>query len=98
MKYCGVATPFKGVRVYTRSAMGMPGSEIALEEVMCRVLGPLLQDGIATKIADDLYVGGNSPRELLQNWTKVLQALHKCDLHLSASKTIINPKSTIILG
>ena len=25
MRYCGVATPFKGVRVYTRSAMGMPG-------------------------------------------------------------------------
>ena len=27
MKYCGVATPFKGIRVYTLSAMGMPGSE-----------------------------------------------------------------------
>ena len=30
MKYCGVATPFKGVRFYARSAMGMPGSENAL--------------------------------------------------------------------
>ena len=27
MKYCGVATPFKGIRVYTRSAMGMPRSK-----------------------------------------------------------------------
>ena len=44
MKYCGVATPFKGVRVYVRSAMGMPGSETALEELMCRVLGHLLQE------------------------------------------------------
>ena len=43
MKYCGVATPFKGIRVYVRSAKGMPGSETALEEVMCRVLGPLLK-------------------------------------------------------
>ena len=25
MKYCGVATPFEGIRVYTRSAMGMRG-------------------------------------------------------------------------
>ncbi|KAL9974235.1 hypothetical protein ACROYT_G011250 [Oculina patagonica] len=33
MKYCGVATPFRGIRVYTRSAMGMPGSETALEEL-----------------------------------------------------------------
>ena len=61
MKYCGVATPFKGIRVYTSSAMGMPGSKTALEEVMCCALGHLLQDGIATKIADDLYVGGNFP-------------------------------------
>ena len=37
IKYCGVATPFKGVRVYVRSAVGMPGSESTLEELMCRV-------------------------------------------------------------
>ena len=24
MKFCGVATPFKGIRLYTRCAMGMP--------------------------------------------------------------------------
>ncbi|KAL9978907.1 hypothetical protein ACROYT_G016491 [Oculina patagonica] len=98
MEYCGVATPFRGVRVYARSAMGMPGSETALEELMSRVLGDLLQEGIVAKIADDLYCGGNSPEELLQNWTKVLQALNKCDLRLSASKTVINPQSTTILG
>jgi len=98
MKYCGVAIPFKGVRVYTRTAMGMPGSEIALEEIMCRVLGDLLQEGIVTKIADDFYCGGNSPQELLQNWKRVLQALYRCDLRLSASKTIINPKTTTVLG
>ena len=51
MKYCGVATPFRGVRVYVRSAMGMPGSETALEELTCRVLGHL----VVPKIADDLY-------------------------------------------
>ena len=98
MKYCGVATPFRGVRVYARSAMGMPGSETALEELMSRVLGDLLKEGIVAQIADDLYCGGNSPSELLSNWKKVLQALHKCDLRLSASKTIINPQSTTILG
>lgn len=98
MKYCGVATPFRGVRVYARSAMGMPGSETALEEIMCRVLGDLLQAGVVAKIADDLYCGGNTPRELLHNWRQVLHALHKCDLRLSASKTVINPKSTTILG
>ena len=98
MKYCGVATPFWGVRVYAWSAMGMPGSETALEELMSQVLGDLLEEGIVAKIADDLYCGGDSPEELLQNWTKVLQALQKCDLHLFASKTTVNPQSTAILG
>ena len=55
MKYCGVVTPFRGVRVYTRSAMGMPGSETALEELTCRVLGDLLEEGVVVKLADDLY-------------------------------------------
>ena len=63
--------------VYVRSAMGMPGSKAALEELMSRVLGDLLQEGIVTKIVDDLYCGRNSPGELLLNLKKVLQALRK---------------------
>ncbi len=98
MKYCGIVTPYKGTRVYTRCAMGMPGSESALEELMCRVLGDLLQEGIVTKLADDLYCGANSPEELARNWKRVLQALHRCGLCLSPTKTIIAPKKTTILG
>lgn len=98
MKYCGVSTPFKGIRVYTRSAMGMPGSETCLEELMCRVLGDLIQEGCVAKIADDLYCGGQTPEETLTNWTRVLEALSRNNLRLSASKTIICPKSCSILG
>ncbi len=98
MKYCGIATPFKGIRVYTRSAMGMPGSETCLEELMSRVLGNLIQEGIVTKLADDLYCGGNTPEEALSNWTRVLKALNDNNLRLSARKTVICPKSATILG
>ena len=98
MKYCGVATPFKGIRVYTRSAMGMPGSETCLEELMCRVLGELIQEGCAAKIADDLYCGGATPEEALSNWARVLEALQRNNLRLSATKTVICPRSTTILG
>ncbi|XP_060603736.1 uncharacterized protein LOC132756634 [Ruditapes philippinarum] len=98
MKYCGVATPYKGIRVYTRSAMGMPGSETALEELMCRVLGDLLQEGVVAKLADDLYIGGNTTDEVLANWTRVLDALQKNNLKLKPTKTIICPRSTTILG
>ena len=67
MKYCGVATPYRGTRVYARYAMGMPGSETALEELMCRVLFNLLQEGVVAKLADDLHCGGDTPDELLEN-------------------------------
>ena len=98
MKYCGVATPFRGVRIYTRCAMGMPGSETALEELMCRVLGDCIQKGIVAKLADDLYCGGYTINELLYNWRCVLESLNKCSLKISPSKTIICPRSTTILG
>ena len=87
MKYCGVSTPFRAVRVYTRCAMSMSGSETAIEEPMCRVLGDFLHEGFVAKLADDLYRGGNVPEELLNNWLRVLQALKKPDFRLSASKT-----------
>ena len=77
MKYCGVATPFKGIRVYTRSAMGLPGSETCLEELMSRILGDLIQEGCVAKIADDLYVSGNSPEGVLHNWRRVLSLLQQ---------------------
>ena len=98
MKYCGVATPFKGVRVYTRCAMGMPGSETCLEELMSRVLGDLIQEGCVVKLADDLYCGGDTVEEALSSWSRLLHALHENNLHLSARKTVICPRSTVILG
>ena len=76
MKYCSV-------RVYTRCATGMPGSEMALEEFIFRVLGNCIQDGIVAKLADDLYCGGNTFNELLSNWKRVLDALQKSNLKLS---------------
>ena len=98
MQYCGIVTPFKGVRVYTRSAMGMPGSETALEELLSRILGDLLQEGIIAKVADGLYVGGNTPDDLYENWSTVLERLANNHLVLSSTKTIVAPKSTTVLG
>ena len=98
MKYCGIVTPFKGIRCYTRCAMGMPGSETALEELMCRVLGDLVEGGHVVKIADDLYCGAETCDELLAIWTSVLQRLHDANLKLRAEKTVIAPAKTAILG
>ena len=82
MKYCSVATPFKGVRVYTRCAMGIPGSETALEELMRRIL----QEGSVAKLADDLFCGGDTLDEVWRNCGRVLEALKKSDIRLSPPK------------
>lgn len=98
MKYCGVVSPFKGVRCYTRCAMGMPGSETALEELMCRVLGDFVESGDVAKIADDLYCGAETVEELLSIWESVLCRLSDANLKLSAGKTVVAPAKTAILG
>ena len=65
---------------------------------MSRFLGDLIQEGCVTKIADDLYVGGNTPDEVFHNWNRVLVALRHNNLRLSVTKTIVCPKYTGILG
>ena len=91
MKYIGVLTPFKGLCVYTRAAMGMPGSTEHLDELMSRVLGNLMQEGVCIKLADDLYTGGDTVEELLHNWERILQCFEANDLRLPATKTEICP-------
>ena len=98
LKYVGVVTPFKGTYVYKRSVMGLPGSEAALEEVLCRVLGDLVQDGGVVKLSDDLYCGAQTIDELFIIWTQVLQKLADNGMKLSPDKTVCCPTSTVILG
>ena len=89
MQYLGTVTPFKGLRVYTRSAMGMPGSSEYLQELLSRVFGDFLQEGFVILIADDIHVCGNTVDELLTNWSRVLHRMQRNNLNLSASKTVI---------
>ena len=51
-----------------------------------------------TKLANDLYCSGDTPQELITNWSRILDALARCNLRLFATKTVICPKTTPILG
>lgn len=95
--YLATVTPFKGIRVYLRSAMGMPGSSEYLQELTSRVFGDLMQEGFVTMITDDLFVGANTITNLLQHWTKVLKRMQENNLTLSASKSYL-PEGNRYLG
>lgn len=47
MKYVETLTPFKGMHVYARAAMGMPCSNEQLDELMSRALGDLIQERLS---------------------------------------------------
>ena len=98
LKYCRVATPFCGIPGIHEISDGMPGSETALEEMMCCILRNFIQEGCMAKLADDLYCGGDTLEALLNNWRQVLEALDRCNLRLSPTKTVICFRSTTILG
>ena len=98
MKYCGVVSPMKGVMVYTVGCMGLPGTEVALEELTCLLFGHLVQQGKLVKLADDLFMGGDTPAEVLATFEEVLSILLENNLRISARKTIVCPRSVMVLG
>ena len=49
-------------------------------------------------MADDLYCGGKTGKELLSNWREVLIAFHTAGVRLTAPKTIIAPTQALLLG
>ena len=98
MKWCATPTPFPGLRCYTVSVQGLPGSSETLEELLCTVLGHLIQKGGVAKIADDLHAGGSTIQETFMNWLQVLDLLRHNGLTLKPNKTVIVPTTTQILG
>ena len=98
IKWLGTVSPYKGIRVYTRAAMGLRNSSEYLDEILTRVLGDLISRQIVVKIADDLIIGANTVDELLSNYIEVLQHLQENNLSLAAGKTLICPRSLNLLG
>ena len=96
--YLGTITPFKGLRVYLRSANGQPGAAEALHELTSRVYGEYIKQGFLLIIADDMIICGNTIDELHTNWVSILKTTRDNNLRLQPTKTIICPLKTTLLG
>ena len=59
-KWLGTISPYKSMYVYNRGPMGLKNMAEYLEEIVTRVIGDCLAEGILAKISDDLIIGANS--------------------------------------
>ena len=96
--YLGIMTPFKGIRVMTRTGQGLLGSDVELEQLLARVLGDEISDGICMTVHDDIVIGGNLFDEAISHYESVLHILWENNLKLSPNKVRLFPSDTEVYG
>ena len=84
-----INTPYRGHKLLTTAGQGLLNSDVHLDQLMCKVLGDEMAQGIVEVARDDIQVGGNSIDELIENWALVLDKLDKCNLKISSNKVRI---------
>ena len=96
--YLAVETPFKGIRVLTRSGQGLLNQEIEMNQLLTKVLGEEIQKGNVIIQADDGQVGGKTEEETVDNWIKVLELCSKNNIKINHKKVKILPETSLICG
>ena len=76
-KWLGVATPFGGIRYLKRSGQGLLGQSEELEDLLTKVLKEELQAGSCCKIADDIFIGGQTHQQAATTYATILGKLGK---------------------
>ena len=96
--WLAIATPFGGLRHMKRSGQGLIGQSEELDELLSKIIKDETTEGKAARIADDLYIGGETLQETVDNYKSVLTKLNKANLKISPNKTKIFLKSLDVLG
>ena len=91
-------TPYGGIRYFKRSIQGLLGQTEEQDELLARVLHKPLQAGKCVKIADDMFTGGETIEDAIQNFKELMNILQANNLKISASKTVLFPKQVDILS
>ena len=78
--------------------MGLLGSDKHQETLTDKMFGDLVLKGKLYKIADNLYFGGDTIKELQELFEEVLTRCEKANLRIKPAKVKVNVKSAEILG
>ena len=90
--------PFGGMRVYAREPQGIRNASEHNSERLSLIYGDMERDKRMTRMADGLYVGGNTLTELSNNLVEVLTRACNAGLTFKPSKIVVCPRSTVLFG
>ena len=96
--YLAVETPYKGLRVLTRSGQGLLNQEIEMAQLLTKVLGSEIQKKNVIIQADDGQVGGKTEEEAVENWISVLKLCYENNIKINHKKIKILPEVSMIHG
>ena len=97
-QYLATVHPFKGLRVYTTEPQGLLNAGEHAYERLGYIYGDMCAEEKMTRMADGLYVLGNTFAELFSNLREVFRRAQKSNLTFKPSKIIICPVDTVIFG
>ena len=97
-QYLATVHPFKGLMVYTTDPQGLLNAGEHAYERLGRIYGDMCADERMTRMADGLYVLGNTLADLFENLKEVFERAKISNLTFKPSKIIICPVDTVIFG
>ena len=97
-RFFSTNTPFDSDRIYLVQPMGYLNNNENADRVIQRVLQPVITEGKAARIADNLFTGGDTPKEAFANFRTILALCDNAWITFKAQKTIICLAKINILG
>ena len=97
-QYLGTMHPFKGLRVYAVEPQGLRNASEHAYERLARIFGDMCSDEKMTRMADGLYVLGDTLPDLEEHFKEVLSRARNCGLTIKPKKVVIVPRTTILFG
>ena len=97
-KWCGILTPFGGLRFFKRGIQGLINQSEELDELLANLFRDMMTKGKLVKLADDLFTGGSTKEEALANLREMLQICQDNNIKLSPAKTVIMPITVDIMS
>ena len=96
--YLATPHPFGGLRVYVREPQGIRNASEHSSERLSIIYGDMERDKKMTRMADGLYVGGETLPLLKANLSEVFNRARNSGLTFKPKKIVVCPVSTILFG